>query len=365
VKVIKLKATEAVYNKILRVLKSGGVTVLPTDTVYGLACDSEQPQACQRIYEIKGRAFQRPLAIFLANKDDIGRYADAADSTATGIIDRLLPGPVTVILKSKNRRPLIAPAGKIGIRIPDVPFLRTLIQRLGNPLAATSANISGQAEISSPELLKKQFEDTVDLLVDDRERRGPASTVIDLTTTPPTVVRKGTVSIIELERIIGRTARLARGLSFSVLFVCTGNLCRSPMAKGILKEMVGDQPVLIYSAGTDTSDGLPPTPFAVEAAQAYHADISRHRSAVLTPELIAVSDLILVMDQHHYDRVVALVPAAKPKTRFLRSYETDGREEIDDPMGGPLGIYQETARIIEAALLPVARDIKNRFEEEP
>ncbi len=361
--VIKLKATETLYQKTVSTLQSGGVVVLPTDTVYGLACDSENLEACRRIYEIKGRDFQRPLALFLREPEQLSRYVEPLNPVQTRVTEKFLPGPLTVVLKSKTRMAMIAPEDKIGIRIPDVPFISEIIRRLGRPLATTSANISGEVEISSPRLLKKQFQDTVDLLVAGNDLPGPPSTVIDLATDPPAVLRKGKIPIWELEQALGRRVKLAKGVSFSVLLVCTGNLCRSPMAKGILKEKVGNKPVLIYSAGTDTADGLPPTPFAVQAAKVYHADISRHRSTILTQELIAASDLVLVMDQHHYDRVITLAPEAKPKTYFLRGYENGSHDEIEDPMGGPLTAYQETAKLIEQSLRPVARDIKRRFEE--
>ncbi len=118
------------------------------------------------------------------------------------------------------------------------------------------------------------------------------------------------------------------------------------MAEGALRVLLErERPgeTRVMSAGTGTADGYPATEFAVEAARMWKADISGHSSQLLTPELIAESDLILTMTQHHRDRVLQLDPAAADRTFLLKQFPDDSPvgEPVDDPIGQPLTIYNQ------------------------
>jgi protein-tyrosine-phosphatase len=134
---------------------------------------------------------------------------------------------------------------------------------------------------------------------------------------------------------------------FKVLFVCTGNTCRSPMAEGGLRILLrgrGIDTTEVFSAGTAAILGCPATMYATEAVKAWNADISGHKSRPLTRELLEEVDLVLVMTSSHYQHVMSILPEAESKTFLLKKYPESGRdgEGVADPIGGSLDMYNQT-----------------------
>ncbi|MFC1493629.1 low molecular weight protein arginine phosphatase [candidate division KSB1 bacterium] len=138
----------------------------------------------------------------------------------------------------------------------------------------------------------------------------------------------------------------------NILFVCTGNSCRSPMAEGILKDMVKDLEIKVSSAGTSAIDGLPPSANGVDVCRENGVDISDLRSSYLYEELMAEADLVLVMAEEHLEYIKRMYPKYYDKAYLLTKF---GREhvknmiEIDvyDPYGGEMGEYRETFEYIK------------------
>ena len=134
---------------------------------------------------------------------------------------------------------------------------------------------------------------------------------------------------------------------FRVMFVCTGNTCRSPMAAGGLEVLLKNNDVKtigVCSSGTVAASGYPATAYAIEAARIWDADISRHSSQPLTENLIEESDLIICMAPSHCREVTTMVPEAGDKTFLLKNYPEAGcdGEGIEDPIGGSLDMYNRT-----------------------
>lgn len=134
---------------------------------------------------------------------------------------------------------------------------------------------------------------------------------------------------------------------FEIMFVCTGNTCRSPMAEGGLKKLLENGnivDIIVYSSGTAAASGFPATAYAIEAVRIWDAEISQHQSHPLTPELIRKSDLIICMSSSHCQEVIRIVPEARDKTFLLKSYPESGcnGEGVDDPIGGSLDMYNQT-----------------------
>ena len=134
---------------------------------------------------------------------------------------------------------------------------------------------------------------------------------------------------------------------FKVMFVCTGNTCRSPMAEGGLRKLLenrGITDIEVYSSGTAAASGYPATSYAIEACRIWEADIRDHRSRPLTEELIEDTDLILTMMPSHCYEVFRLSPEARSRTFLLKNFPEPGcdGEEVVDPIGGSLDMYNQT-----------------------
>jgi protein-tyrosine-phosphatase len=134
---------------------------------------------------------------------------------------------------------------------------------------------------------------------------------------------------------------------FKILFVCTGNTCRSPMAEGALRALLEGRKIdtiEVMSAGTAVAPGSPATLYAMEAVKTWNADISRHKARPLSPELIEEADLILVMTPTHFHSVMTMVPDAEERTFLLKGYPEPGDDGdgVADPIGGSLDQYNQT-----------------------
>jgi len=185
----------------VNVLKSGGVIVYPTDTAYGLGADCLNRKAIARVYKIKGRNFNKPLTLITANLDQVKKIAKI-NSFELKLIKKYWPGPLTILfkLKTKNRElRTISKNGLIGIRIPSNRTARQLAAKLGRPLTATSANLSGKKECYWAEDAIRQFDNQKikpDLILDQGKlNKSEVSTIIKLNKKKIEIIRPGKIKI--------------------------------------------------------------------------------------------------------------------------------------------------------------------------
>jgi L-threonylcarbamoyladenylate synthase len=175
---------QAKIKEIVDILRSGGIAGIPTETVFGLACNKNDENAVKRLYEIKNRPFDKSLVIQIAHIDKLLDYQPNLTEEIESIADRFWPGPLTIVLNTKY--------GKEGFRIPDNKTALSIIEKSDFPVAVTSANISGEKDLFSAEEVKNVFGDKIDIIIDDGTRAGGiASTVVDCTQIPFKILRKG------------------------------------------------------------------------------------------------------------------------------------------------------------------------------
>ncbi len=184
------------YDRVTRILNEGGVIVYPTDTFYGLGANCFSAAAVARIYALKKRDAAKPLLVVISDTDMADRVARDIPPLFRELASRFWPGPLTLILKAGSSLPrrLLGDGDSIALRLPDVLWLRALIRQAGFPVVATSANLSGEKEISTAEDALALFNGQVDLIVDGGRTAGvKPSTVVDLTGEKPRLVREGAV----------------------------------------------------------------------------------------------------------------------------------------------------------------------------
>jgi L-threonylcarbamoyladenylate synthase len=178
------------------VVRTGGVFVFPTDTVYGLGCHLFRRDAVGRVYALKGRHYSKPLPVLIHDLKELSILAESVPKEALPLMKKFWPGPLTLVFKASTLA-RIATGGRdtIAVRLPKDKFLRGVLRAAGLPLASTSANASGKPACTSGKPVIAQFSGRVEVIVDaGTTEHEVASTVLDLSSYPFTVRREGAVS---------------------------------------------------------------------------------------------------------------------------------------------------------------------------
>jgi L-threonylcarbamoyladenylate synthase len=179
------------------ILRKGGVVAYPTETSYGLGASISSVAALERIFAIKHRPREKPLLVLVADVSELAGLAAEIPDAAVSLMERFWPGPLTILFPSRPGRPwpLCGDTGKIGVRISAHPWARALVKALGNPITATSANLSGHPSAYLAEDVARQLADPPpDLILDGGVTAGhPPSTIVDASTQPLRLVRKGAI----------------------------------------------------------------------------------------------------------------------------------------------------------------------------
>ncbi|WP_299063655.1 L-threonylcarbamoyladenylate synthase [uncultured Polaribacter sp.] len=199
IKIYNENPNQKAIDKVVKVLKRGGLVIYPTDTIYGLGCDITNNKALEKIAQLKGVKLEKAKFSFICNNlSHLSDYIKQIDSTTFKILKKALPGPYTFILPGSNNLPKVFKKKKtVGIRIPDNNIIRTLVESLGNPIVSTS--IRDEDEIleytTDPELIFEKWGNLVDIVIDGGYGDNQPSTIIDFTEGYPEVVREGKGSL--------------------------------------------------------------------------------------------------------------------------------------------------------------------------
>ncbi len=190
---------------VAKILKNGGIAAYPTETCYGLACDATNVRAIMRIYKIKGRASKKPISIIVSDLRTMKKYGKI-DARMARLTKKFMPGPLSIITRKTRKIPKVLNADEICFRISSNKIANALAQRLGKPITATSANMSGKRPIYKIRELISAFNGKVDVIIDAGDlRRTEPSTVICLKNEPK-LIRKGPIGERRLMRTLGANA---------------------------------------------------------------------------------------------------------------------------------------------------------------
>lgn len=192
-----------------RILLDGGLVAIPTETVYGLAALARDHGAVRRVYETKGRPPTHPLIVHVADVDGAREWSSQWPASAESLASHFWPGPLTLVVPKADFVPDDVTGGHatVALRVPDHPVTLDLLRRVGDGVAAPSANRFGKVSPTAPEHVLADLGDEVDYVLDGGQCRiGLESTIVDCTTDPPQILRPGSVTPDDIERVVRRTA---------------------------------------------------------------------------------------------------------------------------------------------------------------
>lgn len=328
-----------------RIVREGGLVAFPTETVYGIALDLRDEEAVRRLYRVKGRPDHKPITVHLpdaaALRDHVRDLPRAAWKLATGF----WPGPLTLVVDDKHGR-------ATGFRVPDHDACRAFLRHAACVVGGTSANISGDVPATNAKDVAETFDGLLDLVIDGGPcRHQVASTVVRVSersrSGAPEILRQGAIPAEEIAETAAK----------SVLFVCSGNICRSPLAAAFAQDLLARRfgcsvsellahGYQVASAGTSARRGDTATPEAHAAARAWNCDLTAHRARNLTPTLVEEADEIYVATTEHRDAILRFTPEAAARVRLL----DPAGKDVPDPYGRGADVYREVAERIHRLL---------------
>ncbi len=347
---------EGMLAELADAAKSCRVLAFPTDTVYGLGSTALVKAASRRIYQIKGRPDAKPLPVMVASAEAAGEWVEWTP-VGRALAAKFWPGLLTLVLKptARGRVLTFAEYKTVGVRVPGHPVLLEILRRSGIPWATTSANRSGRPSLTEGQAVWEEFQEDVDYVLDGGSAPGNESTIVDATGPVPRILREGAIPAKAILAAVqeGASAALGglRGVR-RVLFVCTGNTCRSVMAEQLFRKMANERRLGVQAASAglavDSRSAVPDPVLEVLAREGIH-DFS-HRPSQVSKEIIDEADLVLAMTEPHRRRLVERFPSASSKVFLLGGYAGLEGSEVGDPIGLGVEIYGACLAQIKKAL---------------
>ena len=352
----------AAIQKAVQLLDEGSLVVFPTETVYGIGCKVEK-NALERLDEVKGRQLGKHYTLHIGSYGQLAKYVPSMGTRAWKLVQNALPGPVTIVFEpddhmlkqaeknlSKDVFELLYADGTLGVRYPANPVACAILSQAKSPIFAPSANPADQEPAKTAKQVLDYFDGQIDAVVDAPDfgcTYKQSSAVVKIGKKGIQVLREGAVS----------AEQIREWSTVQILFVCTGNTCRSPMAArfcrkyfsdilGCQVDELDDLGYKIDSAGIAAIDGIPASEHAVEVCHKQQIDLTGHRSRPLTLQDIEQSDLIFTMSRSHRADIIQALPLASKKCFML-----DPKGDIQDPIGLGIDVYRTCFRQISENII--------------
>lgn len=348
-----------ILKKAAGLIDSGGLVVFPTETVYGIACKADK-QSLAKLDEVKKREADKRYALHIGDKNKLADFVPHLFGPEKKLVANAWPGPVTIIfeieqkdiddLKTKFSAELIEILYKdstIGVRCPENEIAHRLLNLCKSPVVAPSANTSNSEPATDAQQAISQLGEIVDMIIDGGKcKYKTSSTVVKISQNDWHILREGVYSADKIRKM----------LTVNILFVCTGNTCRSPMAEGLAKKLLAKKlktnidrleyiGYKVTSAGIVAMGDTGASPESIRFCNSKGVDITNHITRHLTAEMVADADYIFVMSGGHKNDIIKQFLSAAGKCLLL-----DESGDIEDPIGRGYEIYMSVGQTIEKAV---------------
>ncbi|MFM9068390.1 MAG: Sua5/YciO/YrdC/YwlC family protein [Planctomycetota bacterium] len=353
-------------HRAVQALAEGKLVVFPTETVYIAAASALHAAGVEQLWALRRPETGRGLSLAVKSADAAWDYAPGLSPLAQRLARRGWPGPLGLVLPNDHPDSLvrrlpemvqqaIAPYGRLNLRVPAHPVVEAVLGLSVGPLVVSSIPTTQETGAVTAEEVLARVGDRVALVLDDgRTRYAQPATAIEVDGHRYRIVRNGVLNESTVKRLA----------SFILLFVCTGNTCRSPMAESLMRRRVADKlgctpdtidehGVLVMSAGVAASAGSQASLEAQEVVSGYGVELQHHESQPVTDRLVRFADLILTMTRGHRQVLLGQWPEVASRVRLLHR----GNGDVSDPIGGSVEVYRRCAEQIDAQLENWMREI--------
>lgn len=355
-----------VVHRAVQALAEGHLVAFPTETVYGIAASARHEEAVQKLAALRRDEGPAGFTLAVRSADESLDYFPGLSPLGERLARRCWPGPLTLVVENASseslfrRLPqgvqsLVAPGKTLAMRVPAHSLIHSALRLAVGPLVLTAVAKPDRSPATTAAEVVQQVGDKVSLVLDDGPTRfGQYSSVIRVDGHEYEIQRAGVLTEPTLQRLA----------SYMVLFVCTGNTCRSPMAEALMRRRAMDKlscqadelperGLCILSAGVAAMAGSRASQEAHQAVTNWGADLNQHESQPVTDRLVRFADLILTMTRAHREALLAQWPEAASRTKLLSRNSAD----VADPIGGPIELYRRCAEQIDSHLAAWADDI--------
>lgn len=324
-----------------------------TGSMFGIGCSAFSKEAIAKINSLKDRKDKSGYIVLIPDIDWLKRFDVQLTLGIQRILQQYWAGELSVILEVPDPRlEHISQNGKVAFRIPTDELLREYIIKLNQPIISTSVNKSGKKPIQNLNEILEGFESWFDFAIlpdDAKQSNNLPSTIIEFSGEKLSLIREGSIPFSEIE------------LSFEapqILFVCTGNTCRSPIAEYLAKNIITKEDLKSRAASAGfTADGMPISENSNYVLALHGIDASEHTSTLLNEENLRKSWLVLTMTVNHKNKILQLYPASASKVYTLSEY-ADFNNDITDPFGKDIEYYKNTFEEINEKVKIIFEKIK-------
>ena len=368
--ILKIRTPDDIQavQRAARWLDEGRLVAFPTETVYGIGCKADR-DTLDRLNEVKSRPLDKRYTLHIGSPEQLKKYIPSMSLKAQKLVQKAFPGPVTIVFElddealrqvkqslPKSVFETLYSGQTLGVRYPACPVTCEILAKVKSPIVAPSANPAGSTPATSAKEVLDYFDGKIDCIVEIPDFEADfkqSSTVVKVQKRDIQILREGAIP----------ASRIRKWVTIQLLFVCTGNTCRSPMAEGFCRKYFADNlgcqvdelehfGYIIDSAGVAACEGIPASRHAIEVCWAQEIDLSCHQSRQLTLGDIEQSDVIFTMSQSHRDSIVQSLPSASEKCFVL-----DEAADILDPIGLGIGVYRDCFQQICDTIIKKKKEI--------